>query len=235
MKSEMQIENHISGLCLTFDDCFIEEWFSALNMFAKFQAKATFFVSYFHLLDEIHINMLKEIQSKGHEIGYHSLSHPKAKEFLSQYTIQEYLDHEISPGLELMNSAGFTPKSFAFPYNQSTEELESQLLDQFDILRLRSHKLVDAMHPRYGNKILYGKCIDLNVDNIPDIKRLSADDIVDDFRLAYTNSQILVTYAHSISNEVGPQSSISPFGLEYLLYWACEIGLKFYTASDLTS
>lgn len=225
-----------TGVCLTFDDNYILEWFSALKSFKKYKAKATFFVSHFDKLSGSELDMLKEIESHGHEIGYHTISHFKPTDFLAKYSIEEYVKHEIFPGLELMSSAGFEPRSFAFPYNDSTCELQTKLLELFDILRLRADVLFEALYKKnVNNKILRAQNIDLHTNSSsPEIKFRILDDIVEEFRIASKRDKIIATYAHGISNRVVHHPHISLWGLEYLLHCAHEIGLSFYKASELT-
>ena len=223
------------GVCLTFDDNYILEWFNALDCLDRYSAKATFFVSHFDKLVDREIGMLKEIESRGHEIGYHTISHFKPTDFVVKYSIEEYINREISPGMELMFSAGFKPRSFAFPYNDSNDELQIKLLEQFDILRLRADVLADALYEKSNrNRILRAKSIDLHINSSnPEFKFRILDDIVEEFRVASKENKIIATYAHGISNRVVPYHYISMWGLEYLLHYAREIGLNFYTALDL--
>ena len=223
------------GICLTFDDNYILEWFNALECLNMYKAKATFFVSHFDKLAESEIDMLREIEDCGHEIGYHTISHFKPTDFIARYSVEEYIEREILPGMELMFSVGFKPRSFAFPYNDSTDELQTKLLERFDILRLRADVLSDALYEKnHNNKILRARSIDLHINSTnPEVKFRILDDITDEFRIASKENKIIATYAHGISNRIVPHHYISLWGLEYLLHCACEIGLNFYTALDL--
>ena len=59
------------GIMLTFDDCFIDEWYELLPLFKNYDTKATFFVSKPWSMDDKQLVKLAEISHAGHEIGVH--------------------------------------------------------------------------------------------------------------------------------------------------------------------
>lgn len=123
------------GLCITFDDNYIYQWHSITPILKKYNAKATFFISGFHRLNEHQRLTLKDIQRYGHEIGYHTLNHPKASEFLNSCSTEDYITGEILPGLDLMKKCNFRPTAFCYPYSDRNEALDRALLNHFKILR----------------------------------------------------------------------------------------------------
>ncbi len=123
------------GYVLTFDDCFIDEWYDLLPILDSFNAKATFYISGFDHYTEDQILKLKIIQDHGNEIGYHTLNHYYLSKYLKNHTMAEYLRNEIDLGVKMMNNAGFFPTSFAFPFGDCTDSSTVALLTRFQSVR----------------------------------------------------------------------------------------------------
>ena len=84
-----------SGIALTFDDNYIDEWYAVRSIFQRYDAHATFYVSQYDGLDEDQIDKLRTLQADGHEIAFHGRYHTDAAAYLETHTIQQYLDYEI--------------------------------------------------------------------------------------------------------------------------------------------
>ena len=79
-----------AGFCLTFDDDYIEDWYSINDMLLLNNVKATFFVSEIYNLSPEEIDLLKELKISGHEIGSHGWNHTNAVEYLNNHTLEEF-------------------------------------------------------------------------------------------------------------------------------------------------
>ncbi len=113
------------SLCLTFDDGPSATMEAVLDVLAKYDAKATFFVIGNRIAGNEAI--LQRAVREGHEIGNHSWSHqalgdlwdPKTRvaSTNSQFDTAEKILAEIIPTQELVQKiAGVTPKLFRPPY-----------------------------------------------------------------------------------------------------------------------
>ena len=77
-KDSLEFASEIAGVVITFDDDFDDEWLMADSMLSKYDWKATFNVAYIDKFSETRIENLKYLETKGHEIGGHSITHPNA-------------------------------------------------------------------------------------------------------------------------------------------------------------
>jgi peptidoglycan/xylan/chitin deacetylase (PgdA/CDA1 family) len=74
-----------AGLCLSFDDYCVDEWFTLRELFLKYNARVTFFVTKFDTLTTTQVQKLRILQQDGHEIGFHGARH-----FLSEHQIKKH-------------------------------------------------------------------------------------------------------------------------------------------------
>ena len=95
-------ENKPGGIAVTFDDAFVDEWHALREMLNRYNAKVTFFVSHFNRLGQYSIDKLKALRDDGHEIGFHGLKHLNAVKFMESRPIEQYMNEEILPGIEMM-------------------------------------------------------------------------------------------------------------------------------------
>lgn len=104
-----------SGLCLTFGDWFVRGWHGARDLFRQYDAKATFFIAKPDKIPNRGWNRLRALQSDGHEIGCHTMTHARLTKFLTEGTFEDYIVQEILPALaqshglsmQTMRSVGF--------------------------------------------------------------------------------------------------------------------------------
>lgn len=221
------------GICLTFDDYSIDDWASVAPMLRRYQAKATFYISHFPMIEPALLTKLHMLDSFGHEIGYHTISHPRVSDYLKSHSIEHYFHHEIERGLTLMKEAGFNPKSFAYPFNDATPESQSFLAKHFTTLRTVAHSVDDALFPPTGNKFIRGKSIDMHSET-RSLWPKTVDDIVEDLVVAKRKNLVAVFYAHRVTDELNNQTRMTPAGLEFIVSHAAKFGMKFFTASELS-
>lgn len=122
-------------LCMTFDDHFVEEWFSALPLFRRYNVKATFFICWPHRLDQRKKRLLRKLQAEGHEIGCHTYTHCRLPKFLQSQTVEDYLSQEIDPAIAALRDLGFEPRCFSYPYFKHRDYVTEELLKRFDVVR----------------------------------------------------------------------------------------------------
>lgn len=123
------------GVCLTFDDLFVENWCAALPLFAEFDAKVTFCISHLHEASAAQIDGLHRLQEVGHEIGFHTRTHPKLGPYLNRHGVAEWLADEVDRGVAEHRAAGFAATSFAAPFHATTPESRAGLGQRFAIVR----------------------------------------------------------------------------------------------------
>lgn len=109
-------EDKIPGkLILVCDDWNIDNWYSYLDSFEKYDMALTFYVSHFHTMGPDQKAKLMDLQNRGHEIAYHTLHHIPWDTAYTQTEIDEYLRIEIDSGVALLRNEGFFVNCFAFP------------------------------------------------------------------------------------------------------------------------
>jgi peptidoglycan/xylan/chitin deacetylase (PgdA/CDA1 family)/predicted secreted Zn-dependent protease len=225
-------KNHKAGFSLTFDDYDVNGWYSMRNTYLKYNVKATFFVSHFHTLSAAEINKLKTLESDGNEIGCHTYDHEGiGRDY--QYDsnkINAYISKQITPALNNMRNAGFSPVSLAYPFGERNKEYDNAVRAYFPNLRTtasdNSRKLfqLDEIFHKKGKHytILAGDGIDNSYDNeIPEIREA--------FVKARENGEIITFYCHQVLNDANNHYAISPQKLKEVIETAHEVGLKFYT------
>ncbi len=182
-----------SGVAISFDDNYIEEWSKADSLLKKYQWKATFFVTKFNKLSKKEIEELKLLQRSGHEIGGHGLIHTRAKTFIAENGIFAYTNQEINPMFSLMNSKGFSITSFSYPYGSRNTTSDELLFPKFDIIRGTTYGKIDPSEQNcfYNQcKLVYGLGIDNNYPHF------SVPYFISLLEYAKKNNKIVLFYAH---------------------------------------
>jgi peptidoglycan/xylan/chitin deacetylase (PgdA/CDA1 family) len=218
-----------SGVVLTFDDAYIDDWINAHMELKKFDWKATFFVSGFNKLNASEIDKLRRLKNHGHEIAGHGLNHVNAVNYISNYGSEKYLKDEIYPMKESMLNNGLYPTSFAYPYGARNSQLDNILLNEFRIIRATTYGDGDpSLHRCFydNNNIVWG----LGIDNS---YGLSISYILSLLEYAKNEKKIIVFYAHK------PVATVDgDYQTEYQrLIEICEYiknnNMRFYSISDL--
>lgn len=216
------------GVALTWDDNSVDEWFSARELFNKYGAKCTFFVSDFCRLNADEIRKLKILKDDGHEIACHSLTHKDAVLYYMDYDTESYIQNEILPAMDSMRLKGFSPETFAYPNGSRNSETDESLLKYFRLIRATT----------YGSKgVLYswGRTRILQATGIDNSYNQQLESIYSMLKEASDSSQVAVFYGHMISDSTNntPYYCTSRERLEAVLKHASLFHLHFYTASEL--
>ena len=221
-----------AGIAITFDDYAVDKWYGIRDLLNQYDAHVTFFVSDFYDLTDSEINKLRVLQQDGHEIAFHGYAHVEADHYLQSHTIQQYLDAEIIPGIELMNNKGFYPVDFAYPGGAGTETVTEVLGDYFVHVRSTAYgspvKNINSVFYQYGSHTshIYGIGLDESYGH-------SMDEIYDGIEKAKNEDKILIFYAHVPVTSNPGSSEISIDRIEKTLINASENNLKFYTISEI--
>jgi peptidoglycan/xylan/chitin deacetylase (PgdA/CDA1 family) len=220
------------ALALTFDDAYVDEWVAALPIFAKYGARATFFVAYAPKLESRDVAKLHTLLSAGHEIGYHSVTHANAVTFSQAQGVDRYIATEVIPGLDVMTLFGFKPAAFAYPFNAHTAELDEALHAHFQVLRIRAETIAEALHPPTGNKLLRAKSCDTVAGDGKSLR--TVDDVETCLYEAEQTGRTLVLYGHGISDTPVRHHFMTALGLDHVLATARARGFEFRAVSELT-
>ncbi|HEX2607266.1 MAG TPA: polysaccharide deacetylase family protein [Flavisolibacter sp.] len=216
------------GIALTFDDGYVDEWYQFLPLFDSFQVKATFYVCGYKNLSPEQKKKLKTLQQHGHEIAFHSTSHPDFVKYLQRNKIAKLEEEEIRQGLQDMNNDGIYPQTFAYPYGSHNEILDNCLLRRFKSIRALNgtKNFSKSFAPTTDNSILYAIGMDLSSGK-------TTEQLLNFVSLAKQNNDCLVLVGHHINNH-DTKMEVPYYRLKKIIKSAVEQGLEFYTASAIS-
>lgn len=148
-------------LCLTFDDLFVDNWCAARPVFDAYNARVTFCVSHLHAATPSQIKGLHELQRDGHEIAFHTRTHPHLGQYLRRHGLAHWLEHEVDRGIAEHRALGFPARTFACPFHASTPETRQALAERFDIIRTDGPRSLDPDNPhaRIYHEVPADKCL----------------------------------------------------------------------------
>lgn len=225
------------GVVLTFDDRNFDDWLAAIPLFAKYDAKVTFFIN--GAIDENALATAQELKRHGHAIGSHSVHHLSAIDYLESHTAAEFVKNEVIPQVVALKAAGITPTAFAYPMSKNHPDTDRELLRIFR--HLRTGKGIDSGREicDYGEffvpaeeikdvGLLFGKGIDF----APTGEDRTFEKIEAALTRAAQNREIFTLYAHRII-PIGKGNFITPSALERILRKAKSLNLPFLTVDQL--
>lgn len=217
----------LSGICISFDDRTVDEWFELRELYNRYNARLTFFVTRFDSLTPAQVEKLRILQSDGHEIGFHGALHVISEHYIQEHSMEEYLRNEIMNGIDMMNQKGFYPTSFSYPYSAKYTGTDEELLKYFYIVRseviLKNPAEImssGAFFEHDGSRLVKSVSIDRN-------SPLTREQIEAGIVYAAHSKQVFLLYGHE------PERTFDPKTLEYIFKLAGHHGLKYYRMSDL--
>ncbi len=117
-------------LLLTFDDGRFESWLPQLELFERYNGRATFF--YDKEITAEAAESMKTLRAHGHSVGLHTIGHKDAVDI----TPQAYFDNFIRPQLEQCRAYGVEDiRFFAYPNNRHSQEFDTFLGQYFSRFR----------------------------------------------------------------------------------------------------
>lgn len=216
---------------LSFDDFFVDQWVFALSLFARYNARVTFFLNNFDTFTDHQIEGLWKLKEAGHTIGCHGLRHERAVDYMQAYSIEKYWQDDVEPAIKLMEKVGFKPTCFSYPFSQNNEQTDTRLLEYFEHLRsgvsLSDNESIFVPVDEIKSRgCFYGLGIDSNSKVITD------DQIYNLMTKAKDTTQCITFYAHSIA-ETSEYHHIRPERLEKILSYGNEIDIRFRGFDDI--
>lgn len=225
-----QAAGPLSGVVLTFDDDYVDEWYEANKLLQPYNWKATFFVTKFNQLSQSKIKELKDLKSQGHEIGAHGVNHINAPNYISANGTAAYMNDEIFPMLDAMRENNLAPTSFAYPYGARNTSTDNLLLSEFQIIRGTTY---DMINPAYqncyfnNNRLVFGLGIDNNYSHFSVSYFLSL------LEYAKYNNKIVIFYAHKPVSTVKNNYETEFQTLIEICNYVKQNKMKFYKISEL--
>ncbi|MFT3948498.1 MAG: polysaccharide deacetylase family protein [Agriterribacter sp.] len=224
-----------SGVVFTFDDTFVDEWYSLNNVVPKkYNWKATFFVTAISSMTNAQKTKLRYLQAYGHEIGGHGYQHLNAAEYIRNNDAASYINTEITPMLKVMRENGLRVQSFAYPYGGRNKSTDSLLLRYFSMLRgTTSYNFIENIQDLgcYYNfdasKLVLGVGID-KIYNTP------TDYLISLLKYAKANNKIVIFYGHRpMLQAADGQYQTSYSTILDLCKYANDNNIPFYRMNDI--
>jgi hypothetical protein len=103
------------GLAVTFDDLEIDAWYGFRDIFTRYDARATFFVTRYQEWTDDGRQKLHVLYAEGHDIEAHGVHHIKIGDYTGDDGLAGYVSHEVMPSVDILRADGFAPVAFAFP------------------------------------------------------------------------------------------------------------------------
>lgn len=228
------------GVTLTFDDVHnVKNWIKHVDLFKKYNAKATLFINSPQRLSVEDVESLNILREAGFAIGNHGSNHVRSVDYIDQKDVESFLNDEIFPAQEELEQKGFSPKAFAYPMSQNDERTDDALSAVF-------------RHARTGAGIPDGKTLaDCDVFFTPveevaekfTLTGKGCDGADDEFlereifpalERAKARGEIVTFYSHNVISDA-KSHFIRPEILEKVLEKVVELDLAFYTFEELPS
>jgi peptidoglycan/xylan/chitin deacetylase (PgdA/CDA1 family) len=214
---DLPVKDNNSGVVLGFDDYHPDTWEQNFDLFDKYNAKVTFFVTL-----ESPSSFCLTAQSRGHEIAYHTIHHPH----LPTVTRENFLEETVSR-IDVFKSSGIDLTTFAYPFGEYEKWMHDELLQYYKIVRgfsgFRIYNIDDMKHGFIDSK---------SIDNTRyKTDREFKNNVARMLKLAKLNSDTVISLtSHMIG---GDDWGITPERLEYVLRMCQKLNLKFYTYKEL--
>ncbi|MDR7000617.1 leucine-rich repeat domain-containing protein [Neobacillus niacini] len=254
-KSYMLLYKNKPGIALSFDDSFrINDWYKYGNkIFGYYDVKVTFNINAIHHFKgkrehtQKEIDMLLELQSMGHEIGHHGFKHKKATDYSNDFGLDSWIEDEIVTLIDWMDQQSHSktlekfkkPVSFAFPHFLFDSKHVSELVPKyFKIVRghLYKENLISFNHSGFTPSICLDGYYSYNLHYIKKIMRLVKKS---GKNLIFTCHSILPkefdwdVYGWGKEAKKSGTWRITPQMIQTIINEAREIGLEFYTTSEI--
>lgn len=125
-----------AGVAFAFDDDFVDGWVNDIvPLLEAHHARTTFFVTRWYELSPDQQAGITQLAADGYDLEAHSHDHVDATEYVHEHSLDDYLDDQVLPSLQIMNDAGYHPTSFAFPFGSTTPEITAAVLEHVQRVR----------------------------------------------------------------------------------------------------
>lgn len=120
------------GIALSFDDRAVPAWLAGRELFKRYNARLTFFVSGWtpSLRDG-----LRALASDGHDIEAHSVNHLRGPVMVEERGLAAYISDEVVPSIDVLRQDGYDVQAFAYPFGARTAETDRAILRHVPLVR----------------------------------------------------------------------------------------------------
>jgi len=218
-------QGEMGGVILSFDDFHFTSWRkNGFPLFAKYDAKVTFFFDERHGVD---FDFCRDAQDLGHEIGYHTVNHLSATTLSVEDLLSEAVYH-----IPAFKEEGIEPTSFAYPYGNYNTQTNTQLLKYYKVIRGFYSSSRYVLYSREQMKSGFLNSTSLDNANYPqDAEEFFRSKVTEILEKAKKQKRYIVFCTHNIGTT--SDWGIPLERLEFVLQKCRELELEFYTFKDL--
>jgi peptidoglycan/xylan/chitin deacetylase (PgdA/CDA1 family) len=123
------------GLALSFDDDAVAAWTATRDLFMQYDARVTFFVTRYDLLQPNEVAEIHQLAADGHAIEAHTARHLHGPEVVEDHGLADYVSTEVLPSITNLDADGYTVSAFAYPFGDRTDETDRAVLREVPLLR----------------------------------------------------------------------------------------------------
>ncbi|WP_418262061.1 polysaccharide deacetylase family protein [Flavobacterium faecale] len=221
-----------SGVVLTFDDDYVENWKMADTILKEFHWKATFCVCKISQMNPENVKTLQWFQKCGHEIAGHGANHVNTLDYIAANGFEKFYEDEIVSMMDKMKENGLNVSSFAYPYGARNPLVDQKLFNTFKVLRGTTYGALNpvnqACYFENSKKVVFGLGIDSHYPHF------SLPYIINLIDYAEKNHKILILYSHRTVDVVTDNYQTKMENLVSICKYVQKKHMKFYTLSDLS-
>ncbi len=180
-------------ICFTFDDRNFDGWLSAIPLFKKYGAHASFFIS--GAIDQRALETARALTDAGHTVGLHTLNHADAPEYFDTHGAQSYYENEIFPQLQPMLDAGIPVNTFAYPNNRRNEATDGFLGRWFSRFRAGNRLSEEKYFPAgqaHCRRVMQGF-------GVGEFYSTTEQDMIEKLELAARENLCMTFFSHNIA------------------------------------
>lgn len=219
-----------AGICLSFDDNYLEDWVAILPLLEKYDAKVTFFLTGVGNYNEQEKKWLQQLVLAGHDIGAHGELHVSAHQYIQEYGFRKFWTDEVEANIVALKNLGISPTHFAYPYGERNKLMDFMLWMKFKATR--NVASINSPKNLLEDQVLRSKASFLTYSLSIDESELSSLEQINSLiERAKSERKILFLHAHGVG-ESG-QYSLSINRLDSLLKMGAEHHIKFISFGDL--
>lgn len=216
------------AVALTFDDHFVDNWFTYLPLLDSLQIKATFYVSHYQHFTNEQKAKLRTLEAHGHEIAFHTATHPDMVKEVKRKGMAVVMRDQVEKNLRMMRRDGFTIENFAYPFGAYDECLNTSLLRMFKSVRCvtnKSNYIRGFVSEAGEQQVYFGVPVDMNA-------AINEGQLGDFIKSAKDHNDCLILFAHQIEKPNAPYN-ISVDRIRFIAKEASSRNIKFVRIKDI--
>lgn len=235
-------------LLITFDDNAIDSWLAATNLFARYEAHASFAVIGDPSGYGADGSKLMALKACGHTVGLHTWGHVNTDGYVSNP--QRYFEEQVKPQLDEFMAMGHACSYMAYPNNKHTPGIDEYIRRHSTIRHFRAGEVASESGSPYWHAAAAGKDLARNDAVFTPVAELAEMSVLNGMGCATsqygtsvevvkaglgriaTNNEVMVMFSHDIQSSPSTVG-MSPTMLEEILASAKALGVRVVGADEI--